>query len=269
MKTPFIKLLQKIWANFFTFFFAAFGMGFAAWYYRGGYDLIPMYPLEFEGPPPEAREGMNPQVCVTYDPVNFLWGQQSVNCPPNYAYYANQNESGANKEGPGEFVNIHGACCPLPSNDILTENHTYGEFERCPDQYVATGGSPRCIKGCTMRCTQINTDKFMLGPERLSYFVQAEAHYRYYGRGWTGRTLLAYVPIAIRYAIGRDAHNNWNQVGCVGIPFGSLLTRKTGKRCDGFSYRQLQYKDGTPVKMYPDCKDISSKYDPFPTCIKE
>ena len=64
--------------------------------------------------------------------------------------------------------------------------------------------------------------------------------------------------------MGRMTKDKWNKEGCVGYPYGSLLTDKTAKVCGGFKFRQLQFKglagdpdEGTPVQMFPECKDVS------------
>lgn len=234
---------------------------------RMGYELRTPPPLPTPAIAPEAREGVVPKPCVAYRPESASWGYENGNCPKGYAMFANHEVGGANKQGPGELVRLHGLCCPLPADDILTNRHTYSEFERCPDQYVATGGAGHCDDSCTMRCTQINTERYTLGPETMAYYVKDRNVGRLHGQGSAIRIHWQQTPIAIRYGLLRLEHNLWTGDGCMGVPPGSLLVRKSGKRCDGFFYRELQYRDGTPVKMLPDCAALSDPYHPNPQCL--
>jgi hypothetical protein len=80
----------------------------------------------------------------------------------------------------------------------------------------------------------------------------------------------------LRYALGRVGKYEWDDNGCLGFPFGSLFASKQGKRCHDYLFRQLQFRGspgdppaGTPVSMFPECKNISSEYDEKPTCETE
>ncbi len=243
-------------------------IGGALWHYRLGTDLFIFAPDPPDRQPSPEEDGVG-YPCVAYRPLDKGWGGSEGNCPDNHAFFSNKDVGGERKSGPGYFVPLSGACCRLPYDDILTDQHTYSAFESCPDQWVATGGSGPCVEGCTMRCTQINTEKYMLGPETMSYYWRDPKGGRTYGRGSARQMLKEHIPIALVYAVGRLEHNLWNMDGCIGYPFGSLLTRKSRKRCDGFFYRRLLYKDGTPVRMYPECEAIDDPYTPEARCVSK
>jgi hypothetical protein len=255
----------------FIAWFTLFGMILGLIYEtRFGYELMTPDPLPAPAVAPVAREGIVPKVCVGFKPgaISLPWGYEGGNCPKNSVYVANHDVGGSNKSGPGEFVQLTGLCCELPADDILTDRHTYSEFERCPDQYVATGGAGACEQGCTMRCTQINTKKYTLGPETVAYYVKDAEAGKLYGQGDTIRVHWQQLPESVRWGVLRSSHNEWTGDSCIGVPLGSMLVRKSSKRCDGFFYRELRYLDGVPVKIFPDCDTISDLYSPNPTCIK-
>ena len=95
--------------------------------------------------------------------------------------------------------------------------------------------------------------------------------YRAATAGWQGSKRIRWenIPAGIRYAHGRRPDKKWDVDGCVGYPWGSLLTGKTTKYCGGFSFSQLQFRgqtgdpvEGTPVRMFPDCEDVVNLDDP-------
>lgn len=236
--------------------------------YRLGLDLLTPPPLPEPEVAPEARAGIVPKLCVGYLPEDKQWGYIGGNCPKNYAFVANLARGGKHKTGPAEFVPLIGLCCALPADDILTDRHVYNEFEECPDQYVATGGGGKeCQVNCSMRCTQINTKKYKLGVEHRSYYVRFAGGGRLHGQGSAAGIFWKQLPTAIRYAVGRISNFEWQRQSCLGYPLGALFTRKSGKRCDSFFYRQLQYLDSTPVKIFPDCAAVSDGYSSNPKCL--
>lgn len=234
---------------------------------RMGYELTTPAPLPEQNPAPEVRRGLKPQICVGVNSDEPTFGYTKEQCPKHHAIYANSDVPGAHKTGPGRYVQLTGLCCPLPSDDILTDEHLYFEQETCPDQYVATGAGGDCEDKCTMRCTKINTKRYKLGPEKVAYYVKFADAGRLFGQGRTKRVFWENLPQALRYGINRTKHDLWASDGCLGVSLGSLLTRKNQKRCDGFFYRELQYLDGVPVKMFPDCEAISDLYSAKPQCL--
>ena len=236
---------------------------------RMGYELTtPPEPENFD-PPAEVRAGISPKVCVgTVDEQGAL-GYTKLLCPKNHAILSVSDQPGANKSGPGKFVQLEGLCCPLPSNDILTDEHIYSEMESCPDSYLATGGSGTCGESCTMRCTKINTKKYRLGPEKPSWYVKFKDAGRLHGQGSSERIFWEQITPGLRYGVLRVRQAYWASDGCLGVPFGVMLTSKKNKRCDGFLFRELQYLDGVPVKIIPDCAEISDPYSPNPECLDE
>lgn len=214
-------------------------------------------------------------VCNGFAPLNSQsgvvgeWGERFGNCPPGYAYYANQDPGGARPPG-GAAIPVTGSCCRLPFDDILTDRHVYDVLERCPDDSIVTGTGVdkfgTCIEHCVVRCTYIDTSKYRLGEERSAYYWRIPAVGTTSGGGSAGTLSLTDIPLAIRIGVARYSHSRFDTDGCVGIPFGSLLVRKESRNCDGFFYRQLFFADGTPVPMYPRCDRISGLYEPNSKC---
>lgn len=242
--------------------------------------LVPLlvYQLVFAPMPlPEGEvvyaEGVG-RVCNGWNSDAKEMGASWVPCPKGYAIYAVDDPGGGRAGGPPQYVPVKGSCCPLPFEDILTDEHLYNVYDDCPDGYVATGGISyfrretaadavanwaNCGDKCGMRCTKVNTEKYTLGkPVPAVYWVR-EWSSAMAGYGFSARAGLEDVPPAIRYSLGReDSYKNDND-GCVGYPYGSLLVSKRKKSCDGFLFRRLLYKDGSPVPMFPKCTDVKDR----------
>ena len=188
------------------------------------------------------------------------WGSASPEpCPDGYAFFGQDDPPGGSTSfSPGNVVAVNGSCCKLPFPDILTDQHLYNVLDRCPDGYIATGGSASetCGRFCSMRCTKINTDKYQLGEPFPSLYWTRKWSAVAWGGGQALRKDWEEIPVAIRQSIGRLGTSKFDVDGCVGYPFGSLLVEKTRKSCDGFIYRQLLFKDGTPVPVYSPCLEF-------------
>lgn len=209
--------------------------------------------------------GSNPSVCIGFNHETNQWGEEYQVCPTGFAAYGVADAGG--KERPGEKIPAVQVCCPLPAKDILTSENVYVR-ESCPEDYVATGSKLDFSHGDDsiqlMRCTKINSARYQLGaPHGAKYWGNGFA-------GWQGsdRIEREEIPPGIRYAMGRQTQEQWGAEGCVGFPWGSLLTKKTQKYCGGFFFRELQFKGaagdpstGTPVKMFPDCSDVAQVKD--------
>ncbi len=211
-------------------------------------------------------------LCLGYAEDKKSWGNFTGTCPKSYAFLSNQDPAGGNKSGPASRVPLHGNCCKLPFDDILTDQHVYNVIDKCPDNSVATGTNVdrlgQCTTNCGMRCTFINTEKYRLGDEQpAAYWKDERSGPALYGQGSAELAGFDDIPLALRYGIGREAHGSWDRDGCIGNPIGSLLVHKETKECSGFFYRELLYKDGTPVKMFPHCDAISDKFDPNAKCL--
>lgn len=192
-------------------------------------------------------------------------------CPAGYAFYGVDDPAG--EVGPVSIIPAVGACCPLPSADILSDEHTLS-VDLCPENTVATGSLSTHHDGKTielLRCTRINTARYQLAPaEPAKYWGTGAA-------GWLGAEEIPWtsIPVAIRSAQGWWGQNGRDIDGCIGYPWGSMLVGKSTKYCSGYSFRQLLFRGapgdplaGTPVKMFPDCEAAeSSTGDPDPTAL--
>lgn len=227
-------------------------------------------------------QGHSPQLCTGHlqYPDGPHWGRpQNTLCPPNYAAYGNFLIGGSRyKSGPE--IRVLPSCCPLPANDILLDEHVESA-DYCPENHVSTGGKTRCdsqggavyVEDCTyrFRCTKINTSRYKLSSPQKG---------RYWGYGanyWMKNPLLmkSDIPAAIRLGIGRLDYYSWAQRGCVGTPYGALLSSKTGKRCSKHGYKQLLYKgiegdppEDTPVRMFPSCSRVLGRFSKQTRCVK-
>lgn len=209
----------------------------------------------------------DPQVCTGLPAENnpALSGQY-LPCPPQHAIFAVDDVGGEHKAGPGRYVPVSAACCPLPADDILTDDHLYGVMDRCPEGFVVTGATGNhCVDLCEVRCTRVNSKKYRLAPERGAAYWNSVGALVRGGGGEASKISLAEIPSAIRKGVlrrvsrvlGSEAAGSYrrraDEDGCVGIPFGSMLVAKNGKYCEHQRFRQLLLLDGTPVRMFPDC----------------
>ena len=227
---------------------------------------------------PDTRLVLNPQICIGYDPVRNVWGlppQEPTGerlCSANQAIFsAVRGNAGMSKR---PFVAVLAVCCPLPSDDILTQQHTW-EMESCPEHSIVTGYDAGENVGGTyiarIRCTALNTARYRLGEAQGGAF---------WGTGssaalpWKENTTLlrAGIPPAIRYGIERFQKVVQVSRGCIGQPAGSLFTAKLGFACKDFQFKEL-FAVGPgellrPVQMFPDCKQVSNLFSPNPECIR-
>lgn len=217
-------------------------------------------------PPAVAVAGSMPQACISYNPSRNEWGEEFHTCAPGYASYGVADSGG--KERDGSMIPAVQYCCPVPSPDILTKEEIYVE-KICPENYVATGSKLDFSKGeftiQYMRCTKINSARYKLGDTHGAL---------YFGNGFAGwqaseRIDREDIPAGLRFGIGRNSKDRWAEEGCVGYPYGSMLTEKHSKYCGGFLFRELQFTGlpgdppaGTPVKMFADCNQVDRLDDP-------
>jgi len=219
-----------------------------------------------------------PQICGPYEKEAAAAADVhrtiSGDCGMNQALFATHRPYTFEPYEP-ELLQVYGTCCPLPAGDILLQEKTAAVRE-CPDGYVATGAEgmaevPDANKPKHLTCSKINTARYQLGPSTPGI---------YWGFGHTHwqkpvRILFEEIPAALRYAVGVRAYGYWNERGCIGFPFGSMLVAKNGFECHQTYYRELQYRGlpgdppaGTPVPMLPDCDELSDLHTPHPACIK-
>ena len=211
-----------------------------------------------------------PKICLSYNGEDALqpWGvPRKEDCPKNHAAF------GGRRGIADSQVTIYPVCCPLPADDILLEEHRYVE-NQCPPEYIVTGGSldRRPLvqnEKPLVRCTKVNLDRYILGETTPGVFWGYSSVYWQIPQRFLKRS----IPAAIRASMGRQSEFEWETRGCIGYPFGSVLTARSKKQCRYFSFRQLQFRGmdgdppvGTAVQMFPDCRSISSDVDPEPEC---
>ncbi len=179
--------------------------------------------------------------------------------------------------------NLVGSCCPLPEGALL-DTHVIVPRE-CPDGYVVTGGKmtkgakevthPNTVEEHTLRCTKVNSARFQLGPEtsgwtfgpttdRLQNLVKLNNK----KETFTERNR---IPVALRYGLLRYSAVEWSDQGCIGHPWGSIMTAKRHLNCPGIAFRELMEKqaDGKliPAPVYQPCNLLDDPYSPTPKCI--
>ena len=229
--------------------------------------------------------GHDPKVCVGYKQIGerISWNLSDLKfCPKNYAVFASEPNAANSRYAKANEVRIQSYCCPLPADDILLDQHVLADTE-CPESYIvtsSTGGEdkvdssapPRYSDLGVFRCTKINTKRYKLGKE-----LPAVA----WGRGTSSYKeksllLIGDIPLAIRGGVRRQSKYRQAWRGCIGQPFGSLLTGKMGgKRCSAHLYRELQFagaendpKEGSAVKMFPNCNISPDPYRPEDGCVE-
>ncbi len=225
------------------------------------------------------------KICVGFNPDEQYWGRkgrEETSCSSNYAMYGTAVPAGPSY--PPKAVRFGGSCCPLPSEEVLTEEQVVVPAE-CPEGFVVTATLPGPLcrefyrfsfcdpeEGMSLRCTKINTKRYQLGPKTpgILWGVSATA--------WKqGRHIKRIeLPAAIRFGLGRISKYRLTSGGCVGDPYGSLLVAKQSKRCSDLIFRELQYKglpgdppQGTSVEMFPRCRFISDRFEQHPTCVDQ
>lgn len=200
------------------------------------------------------------------------FGRPSRNCPAGAAIFGVLGTA-PSRNSPPELIPINASCCMLPADDILVGSHVE-VLESCPEGYIATGGDPSTsCNDCKrkMRCSKINDTRYKLGPATAGAFWGFGVVY--YKQDI--RFMREEIPLALRPGIGRVSKFSWGEHGCIAYPFGGVLTGKTTKRCQGFSFKQIQYKglkgdppEGTPVTMFPRCDKISSIFNKDSKCLR-
>lgn len=145
-------------------------------------------------------------------------------------------------------MSVTGSCCPAPAGS-LTDAFEFAE-QVCPDNSVVTGArmrpgtaSAHGLPEFELRCTHIDTHRFLLLPPAAGLSVE-------YGRrsflsrlfglrpaqmttGWN------LVPPQMRYGLGRVSLTQWSTGGCLGFPWGAVLTAINGQDCQEATFRSL------------------------------
>lgn len=230
--------------------------------------------------PEEESSEQGPYIChglLDYG-NRKAWGyphphENLIACPKGWAIYSTHSIGNPSSAPVNETI-IYSQCCRLPFDDILLDEHLQVEGE-CPENFVVTAPVIRPSeekKAHHMRCTKINIKRYQLSEASESwYWGYNFGHWKH-----RNRIMKMDIPAAIRYGVGRQQLAVFFYSGCIGYPFGSLFVKKEGKGCYDQYYRQLQFRGapgdpprGTPVKMYPDCRDISDPFDPQARCLVE
>ena len=235
---------------------------------RNAFDTLPKANFEDD---PRFTAGHSPQICSGLEYPHY-----GDYCPANFAIYTIEDGSSSHfRDIPGS-VPITGVCCPLPATDILTGEHAYNIKGACPDNYIVTGRSSfSCGENCFVRCTRINTKRYVLGKKTVAAYWKRPGKYPSGGRGGAQQISLVNVPWAIRYAAaysfpfadrGLEA---WDQDGCIGVPPGSVLVEKQKDGCGGVYFRPILFKEsGRMVRTYPECESISGVEQKSPKCVR-
>ena len=182
-------------------------------------------------------------------------------------------------------INVNATCCPMPPG-ILTNNHQY-VLSECPEGFVATGAKQEIIRSDDsvrpqdrdkpnywfngrlqyLRCTEIDTTKYKLGPVIAGTRIGYESSFRSVFEKTTSR---GKIPLALRFGLGRSGRGRWMEITCAAIPWGSVLTSKKSKYCSGFFFRQILdiENDDRAVALFPDCLAIEKPHSVGAKCVK-
>ena len=198
------------------------------------------------------------------------WRMEMGACPDGYAFFNVQVPDPSSTDPVRR--SYRGNCCRLPFPDILS-SHVISVDETCPEGSVVTGAIPfdqASGKPSKLRCTALNLDRYGLGSPTA-------------GKSWGVALGLggeeemvpkSAIPSAIRFGAGRLGFDKWETQGCLGFPWGSLLTSGRGDRCRDFRFQQLVSKGqpgdppaGTPIAMFPACRAMESTFDPAGGCL--
>ena len=243
-------------------------LGYFAYLDRNAFDSLPRADFEDDS---KITVGHVPKICTGLEHTS-----SHDNCPQDFAIYSTQDSSSAYFRNSAGSVPLDGVCCPLPAEDILTDEHAYNVKGACPDNYIVTGRSAHgCGDNCFVRCTRINTKRYRLGKKLQAVYWKRPDKYPSGGRGGARQISLLNVPWAIRYAaaysfiFAERGVDGWDQDGCVGVPPGSVLVEKQKDGCGGIYFRPILFKDGgRMVRTYPECSSISGAEQKDPKCVQ-
>lgn len=216
-----------------------------------------------------------PQICdglIEDETGRRVWSSTSYQpCANNHAIFSLLPWKAGRFADPSD-IGVTGSCCPLPAADILSTN-THQTESSCPENYVVTGvigqDPSKHIPG-SLVCTEINTNRYQLGPVSPGLLVGMTSNF------YRTPRMLTQVDLspAFRYSVGRAGLTDWFQAACVGESLGSILVGKKGKRCHHFDFRQLQFRglagdppSGTPVVVFADCTVVTGVLEGEPKCI--
>ena len=184
---------------------------------------------------------------------------RTLECPPHFAFFEMDDSA------PPAL----GTCCRLPADDILSTESAWIAGQ-CPEDSLLTAIRERqhsTPSEFEFRCTRINTKRYSLSPAGPGYSFG------------DGSSLSAVpeqidrtrIPLAYRQAFGSIFDSARDRDGCLGQPWGAMLTAINGKDCQKLEFRTLLEKSEagelTPVTMYPPCQSLADPYDPSRGCL--
>ena len=224
----------------------------------------------------KVSEPQGPYVCNGYTPLleRYRWGRAwFLECSPGYALYETDDPSSSGGRA-ANSRHIPGVCCPLPADDILSEEKQE-VTDVCPEDFIVTGALDAVVEGkgvYNLRCTKINTKRYQLGEIKSGTYWGIGTSMSWSKEGLQREDL----PAAIKMAVGRQSFSEWDNDGCIGSPVGSLWSGKriANNSCEQVVFRELQYKGldgdpprGTPVTMFPECEEVIGVFDPRSGCL--
>lgn len=249
------------------------GYGYYRYLNRTVIDSLPV--VEYESNP-AITKGHQPKICTGIETKDYSALNDSTEfCPPNTALIGLEDASSRGLSGEPSSVALEGVCCPLPAEDILSDEHVYNVDKECPSNFIATGNTPpSCGAQCFFRCTRINTERYSLGAKHQAVYWKRPDSYPAAGAEGASQILLSDIPWAVRYGISPWAWLNaekgleaWDQDGCMGVPFGAVAVEKRGPGCGGLYFRHLYFREtGKAVRMYPECEGIEGMVEEKPRC---
>lgn len=252
--------------------------------------ILPQRALAEGGPEPAATDL---RVCNGFNPVTGGWSwlpgihQVETVCPDGW-YILTAHTVGHLAGPEPESIGMRFTCCPGPA-DLLTKEHRYVALT-CPADHLMTGErleAASIIRGeegfrtakKSLRCTALNP-RYKTAPARARVLDNLTS----LNEEWLSNTLERpekeirfsrfHLPLAIRFAVGRVDATSYELDWCLGEPFGSALVGRFGRACIDYEFRRVVYrgagadpKEGTPVRMFPDCIAIEDRDSPNPRCV--
>lgn len=204
--------------------------------------------------------------CNGYNSETSTWGDIHPGisndwsaCSPGSAIMAVEHSAGS-AAGPAE-VKVDGSCCPLP-NDALSDVHVETESS-CPEGFVATGVRAEG-SAFLLRCSLVNSARYSLSAPTQSVELGGERDFlsRIFLQGLgklMPRIRREALPVWFRYGVLRTSYSSWG-AGCLGFPFGGVLSGKREKGCAGLEFRRLLPKHADIPEVMRKCNSVD---DPF------